>query len=133
MEYICPMHPQIRKNEPGSCSLCGMDLEPISFSQEIHPEMRMMTLRFWISLFLSLPVILFTTLDHLHVGIAEKFLSLSLWTQLLCATVVVLWGGWTFFVRGLHSILRHSLNMFSLISLGTGIAYIFSVVVFFPV
>src|ERR1039458_5866141 len=118
--YTCPMHPEIRQRGPGACPKCGMALEPeVASSAEVeNPELGQMTRRFWVSLGLSVPVFAITMLD-------VKGLA---WLQLVLATPVVLWGGWPFFQRGWASIIHRSLNMFTLIALGTGVAYVYSVV-----
>ena len=133
--YTCPMHPEIEQDEPGSCPKCGMDLEPktIQAEEEADPELIDMTRRFWIGLVLTLPVFLMAMLPH--VGIPLTFLphKISNWLQLLLSTPVVIYCGAPFFVRGWRSVLTWNLNMFTLIALGTGAAYGFSLfAVFFP-
>ena len=130
--YTCPMHPQIRQEGPGNCPICGMALEPLEVTAEAAPneELADMTRRFWIGLALTLPVVVLEMGAHipgldLHHLVPPK---LSTWIQFLLATPVVLWAGWPFFVRGWQSVLNRSLNMFSLIALGTGAAYAYSVV-----
>jgi Cu+-exporting ATPase len=129
--YTCPMHPQIRQEGPGSCPICGMALEPENAAHvEEGPshELVDMTRRFWVGLALSLPVLVLEMGGHLT-GLAMWLgQQNSNWLQLLLATPVVLWAGWPFFVRGWQSILNRSLNMFTLIAMGTGIAWIYSVV-----
>ncbi|MHB8525298.1 MAG: copper-transporting P-type ATPase [Candidatus Acidiferrales bacterium] len=133
IEYVCPMHPEIVRSEPGSCPKCGMTLEPrtVSAEEEKSPELVNMTRRFWVDTVLTIPV--------LFVAIAEYVRSLSSlirwaspnarqWFELVLATPIVLWGGWPFFVRGWRSIVNRSLNMFTLIGLGVGVAYFYSVV-----
>jgi Cu+-exporting ATPase len=122
-KYTCPMHPEIVKDGPGSCPKCGMDLEPVMVSdaEEENPELRSMTRRFWVSLALTLPVFV---IAMLHVAGFE-------WLQLALATPVVLWGGWPFFQRGWASIVHRSLNMFTLIAIGTGVAWAYSVYAMF--
>ncbi len=123
--YTCPMHPQIRQRGPGTCSLCGMALEPETPVEEAaNPEQKDMTRRFWVSLAFTTPLFFFT-MFHL---ISMSFFH---WIQFGLATPVVLWGGWPFFKRGWDSIVHHHLNMFTLIALGTGVAYLESVVVTF--
>ncbi|WP_280571129.1 YHS domain-containing protein, partial [Chromohalobacter sp. 296-RDG] len=120
--YTCPMHPEIRQEGPGDCPICGMALEPETVSADTGPseELKDMTRRFWIGLALALPVLVLEMgghvfgLDHL---IAPQ---VSNWIQLLLATPVVVWAGRPFFVRGWRSIMRRSLNMFTLIAIGTG-------------
>jgi Cu+-exporting ATPase len=123
--YTCPMHPQIRKDGPGSCPICGMALEPLVATAEVQPnhELADMTRRFWVALALAVPVVV---LDMgLHRFVPER---LSGWLQLVVSTPVVLWAGWPFFQRTWASVVHRSLNMFSLIALGTGAAYLYSLV-----
>jgi Cu+-exporting ATPase len=132
VEYTCPMHPQIVRDRPGNCPICGMTLEP-RMAAGIHPEddseLRSMQRRFWVGLALSLPLLALSMgsmvagspLHHLPAGWLE-------WLQLLLATPVVLWGGWPFFQRGWVSLVNRHLNMFTLIAMGTGTAYFFSVI-----
>ena len=121
--YTCPMHPEIRQRGPGTCPKCGMALEAevASVGEDENPELRQMTRRFWVSLALALPA--------LAIGMLE--LKGLAWLQLLLATPVVLWGGWPFFQRGWESIIHRSPNMFTLIAVGTGAAYGYSVVATF--
>jgi Cu+-exporting ATPase len=130
-EWVCPMHPQIVRDGPGSCPICGMALEPRTVlpNEEPNTELTEMTRRFWVSvplaaatLFLSMSELLPGQPVHHALG-----MKLSLWIQFALATPVVLWAGWPFFIRGWASILNRHLNMFTLIALGTGIAYLFSV------
>jgi Cu+-exporting ATPase len=126
--YTCPMHPQIRRNAPGACPICGMTLEPLQPSIEAGPnkELADMTRRFWIALALSVPVVALEMGGHV---IALPFrASLSNWIQFAFSTPVVLWAGWPFFVRGWRSIRGRSLNMFTLIALGLGAAWLYSIV-----
>jgi P-type Cu+ transporter len=127
--YTCPMHPQVRQVGPGSCPICGMGLEPEVASLEAgpNPELADMTRRFWIGLVLALPAVVLEMGGHL-VG-AHKWVdpTVSNWIQLCLATPVVLWAGWPFFVRGWQSLLTRNLNMFTLIAMGTGVAYAYSV------
>ncbi|POR52411.1 copper-transporting P-type ATPase [Bosea psychrotolerans] len=133
--YTCPMHPQIRQPAPGNCPICGMTLEPElvtgeeAQSQEgLSDELRDMTRRLWVGLVLSIPVVILEMGGHLlDLG---RFVSpaASNWLQLLIATPVVLWAGWPFFTRGWASLVNRSLNMFTLIALGTGVAWGYSVV-----
>ncbi len=129
-EWTCPMHPEIVRPKPGSCPKCGMALEPKNFSpEEDVSELTDMKKRFWLAVFLSLPLFLMTM---------GNFLSPSKkWLELALATPVVLWSGWPFFVRGFQSLVNRSLNMFTLIGLGVGVAYFYSVIAvlipsFFP-
>ena len=128
--YTCPMHPEIRRTGPGSCPICGMALEPEVVSEDAgpNPELADMTRRFWIGLALSLPVVVLEMGGHLlnlHMLIGQKT---SNWVQLIFATPVVLWAGYPFFERGAKSLVIRNLNMFTLISLGTGVAWVYSVV-----
>jgi Cu+-exporting ATPase len=128
--YTCPMHPEIRQVGPGSCPICGMALEPVTVTAETgpNPELVDMTRRFWIALVLSVPIVALEMgghLTNLHMLIGQ---TLSNWIQLVIATPVVLWAGWPFFVRGYQSIVTRNLNMFTLIAMGTGVAWIYSVV-----
>jgi len=128
--YTCPMHPEIRQPGPGNCPICGMALEPIIATAEAgpNPELVDMTRRFWIGLVLTLPVLALEMgghLTNLHMLLGQ---TLSNWIQFVIATPVVLWGGWPFFVRGWRSLVTRSLNMFTLIAMGTGVAWVYSVV-----
>ena len=130
-EYTCPMHPEIRQPGPGACPICGMALEPVLVTAEAGPsaELRDMTRRFWVALVLSVPVVLLGMGMDL-VPAMERLISPSatVWVQLALATPVVLWAGWPFFVRGAVSVRTMKLNMFTLIAMGTGVAWLFSVV-----
>ena len=128
--YTCPMHPEIRQVGPGSCPICGMALEPVTVTAETgpNPELVDMTRRFWIGVVLAVPVVALEMgghLTNLHMLLGQQ---LSNWLQLVLATPVVLWAGWPFFVRGWNSIVTRNLNMFTLIALGTGVAWLYSVV-----
>jgi Cu+-exporting ATPase len=130
-EWTCPMHPQIVRDSPGSCPICGMALEPrtVTAGEEENPELRQMTRRFWVGVALTVPLLLLAMSAMLPLG--AKLMPAADgrgWIELLLATPVVLWGGWPFFVRGWSSIVHRSLNMFTLIALGTGMAYVYSVV-----
>ncbi|HWP65847.1 MAG TPA: heavy metal translocating P-type ATPase [Candidatus Limnocylindria bacterium] len=128
--YTCPMHPEVRQIGPGSCSICGMALEPleVSAADETSPELRDMTRRFWIAAALALPVLVLEMGGHV-LGLPRWIApQLSNWLQLVAATPVVLWAGWPFFVRGWQSLVSRRLNMFTLIALGTGVAWLYSVV-----
>lgn len=134
--YTCPMHPEIEQDTPGSCPKCGMDLEPkyVADEEEDDSELRVMTLRFWVATALSAPVFLLAMLPMVGVPI-DVWLghTAHIWLQLVLSTPVVLWAGWPFFVRGFRSIVTWNLNMFTLIAIGTGAAYSFSLfVVLFP-
>ncbi len=128
--YTCPMHPQIRQDGPGACPICGMALEPEMPSADTgpNPELADMTRRFWIGLVLAMPV---ATLDMGgHIAGPHNWVdpSLSNWIQFAFATPIVLWAGWPFFVRGAQSLITRNLNMFTLIAMGTGVAYLYSAV-----
>jgi len=130
--WTCPMHPEIVRDDPGTCPICGMALEPRmpSLDEAENPELRDMTRRFWVGVALTVPLLLLM-LDELlpgqrlHAALGPRFVA---WAQLGLATPVVWWAGWPFFVRGWASIVNHSPNMFTLIALGTGMAYGYSVV-----
>ena len=128
--YTCPMHPQIRQLGPGNCPICGMALEPEVATQETGPSAELvdMTRRFWIGLVLTVPVLALEMgghLTNLHMLLGAKAAN---WVQLVLATPVVLWAGWPFFVRAGRSLVTRHLNMFTLIAMGTGVAWIYSVV-----
>ena len=130
--YTCPMHPQVRQKGPGNCPICGMALEPLTVTAEVgpNPELVDMTRRFWVGLALTVPIVVLEMGGHvpafgLHHLVPPR---LSAWVMLLLATPVVLWAGWPFFVRGWASLVSRNLNMFTLIALGTGAAYAYSVV-----
>lgn len=126
--YTCPMHPEVRREGPGDCPICGMALEPETVSADTGPsdELKDMTKRFWIGLVLTLPVFALEMGGHVF-GLMH-FISqqTSNWIQLLLATPVVVWAGWPFFVRGWRSLVHRSLNMFTLIAIGTGTALLYS-------
>ncbi len=131
-EYTCPMHPEIRQTGPGACPICGMALEPVAITLEEQPneELDDMTRRFRWSLALTAPILAFMVAEFLpgqplHHVLPPRALN---WTELALAAPVVLWGGWPFFQRGWTSILNRHLNMFTLIALGVGAAFAFSVV-----
>jgi Cu+-exporting ATPase len=132
VEYTCPMHPEIVRNAPGNCPICGMALEPrvaAGVHAEDDSELRSMQSRFWVGVALSIPLLAISMggmaagspLHNLPAGWME-------WLQLMLATPVVLWGGWPFFQRGWASLVNRHLNMFTLIAMGTGTAYLFSVI-----
>ena len=131
-DYICPMHAEIVAEEPGSCPRCGMALEPRTLTEEEapNPELIDMTRRFWISLAFSLPVFLLAMSEMIPGQPVQQVVThrLSAWIQCLLASSVVLWGGWPFFQRGWASVVNRSLNMFTLIAIGTGTAYGYSLV-----
>lgn len=130
VEYTCPMHPQVRQRGPGNCPICGMALEPVlaTAGQGDSPELRDMTRRFWTGTALTVPVFALEMGGHLTNLSHVLGQQTSNWIQLLLGTPVVLWAGWPFFVRALASVKNRSLNMFSLIALGTGAAWLYSVV-----
>jgi Cu+-exporting ATPase len=129
-EYVCPMHPEVVQDHPGSCPKCGMALEPreITLEEEENPELKDMTRRFWIGLVLGFPLFLLAMSDMIPGQPVQQVLSPSRlhWVQWILATPVVLWCGWPFFQRGWASVVHRSLNMFTLIALGTGTAYVYS-------
>jgi Cu+-exporting ATPase len=131
-EYVCPMHPEIVRTEPGSCPICGMALEPrtVTLQDAPNPELADMTRRFWISAGLSLPLFILAMSDMIPGQPLQRLFSprLLTWIQFVIATPVVLWGGWPFFERGWQSLVNRSLNMFTLIAIGVGSAYAYSVV-----
>jgi P-type Cu+ transporter len=134
-EYTCPMHPEIVRSEPGSCPICGMALEPrtVTTAEEENPELRDMTRRLWVSVILTLPLLAIAMIAMLGYKLT---LDLDLdgirinvpWVEFVLATPVVLWCGWPFFQRFWTSLVNRSPNMFTLIGLGTGVAYLYSVV-----
>jgi Cu+-exporting ATPase len=128
--YTCPMHPQVRQVGAGSCPICGMALEPevASLDTAPNPELADMTRRFWIGAALSAPAVVLEMGGHLVVGHGLIDSTLSNWIQLVFATPVVLWAGWPFFARGWQSLATRNLNMFTLIAMGTGVAYVYSVI-----
>ena len=132
VRWTCPMHPQIVREEPGSCPICGMALEPLvpASGDGANPELRDMTRRFWVGVALSLPLLALVMADHLAKPALEALIAprRAVWIQLILATPAVLWGGWPFFRRGWASLVNRRLNMFTLIALGTGVAYFYSLV-----
>ena len=128
--YTCPMHPEIRQAGPGSCPICGMALEPdvVSLDAAPNPELADMSRRFWIGAALSVPPVVLEMGGHLAGGHGLIDPTLSNWIQLVFATPVVLWAGWPFFVRGWQSLVTRNLNMFTLIAIGTGVAYVYSLI-----
>ncbi|HEY9421195.1 MAG TPA: heavy metal translocating P-type ATPase, partial [Thermoanaerobaculia bacterium] len=131
-EWTCPMHPEIVRDKPGNCPICGMALEPrtITAEEQENPELRDMTRRFWVSVVLAAPLLLIAMAPHLGWDPFGRLVSPRTlgWIELALATPVVLWGGWPFFVRGWYSLVHRSLNMFTLIALGVGVAYVYSLV-----
>jgi len=130
--WTCPMHPEIRRPGPGSCPICGMALEPMepSLEEAPNPELIDMTRRFWASAILSLPLVILAMGPELF-GWMPLPMRASMWVQCALATPVVLWGGWPFFERGAASLRNRHLNMFTLISLGVGVAYLYCLVATF--
>ena len=128
--YTCPMHPEIRQVGPGSCPICGMALEPETITADSgpNPELADMTRRFWVAVALSLPVFALEMGSHLLDLHALMPGQLSNWVQFALATPVVLWAGWPFFERGWASLRTRNLNMFTLIAMGVGVAWVYSVV-----
>lgn len=134
-EYTCPMHPEIVRDAPGDCPICGMALERriVAPEEEVNPELESMTRRFRVSLVLSVPLLIIV-MRNMIPGVSPGSLispGIQKWIELTLATPVVLWGGWPFFVRGWRSVIRWSPNMFTLIGLGTGVAYVYSLIAAF--
>src|ERR1022692_3804390 len=131
-EYTCPMHPEIVRPGPGACPICGMALEPrtVTAKEEDNPELREMTRRLWISVLLTAPLLGIAMTDMLPGMPIERALPRGWlpWVEFALSTPVVLWGGWPFFQRGWASVVNRSTNMFTLIAMGTGVAYVFSAV-----
>jgi Cu+-exporting ATPase len=127
--YTCPMHPEIRQSGPGACPICGMALEPVIASVESGPNPALLDMkrRLWIAALLSLPVVVLEMGSHLF-GLHLLAPQTSNWVQFAFATPVVLWAGWPFFERGARSLVTRNLNMFTLIALGIGVAWLYSVV-----
>lgn len=126
--YTCPMHPEIRQDNPGICPLCGMALEPetVSAEEKTNPEYLDMKRRFWMAVILTLPVVVLEMGGHLLQNVISA--SVSNWIQLLFATPVVFWCGWPFFQRGWQTLKTRQLNMFTLIAMGIGVAWVYSMV-----
>lgn len=131
-EYTCPMHPEVVATSPGSCPKCGMALEAraVTSGEESNPELDYMLRRFWISVVFTIPVFIFAMVEMPFGHAVDSYIAPRIqgWIQFVLATPVVLWGGWPFFQRGWTSIVSWNLNMFTLVSMGTGAAYIYSVV-----
>ena len=128
VEYTCPMHPEIVRDQPGTCPICGMDLEPrtVTAAPEENVELRRMKRRFWVSVALTVPLLAMAMAGMVaHIAVGPRLLN---WIELALATPVVLWAGWTFFQRGWASVVNRSANMFTLIAMGIGVAYVYSVV-----
>jgi Cu+-exporting ATPase len=136
MIYTCPMHPEIRQDKPGSCPKCGMALEPLTPTgqeDEASHEVAILSKKFWVGLILTIPVAILALADMLPSLHISMSMNVSAWIQFIFSTIVVVWSGGFLFVRGWQSLLNRSLNMFTLISLGVGAAYVYSaIVVFFP-
>jgi Cu+-exporting ATPase len=131
-QYTCPMHPEIVQDGPGDCPLCGMALEPMGVptgEEGPNPELVDFTRRFWVGAALTLPVLVLAMAPHLGLPLREALgENAASWAELVLSTPVVLWAGWPFFVRGWKSLVNRSLNMFTLIAMGVGAAYLFSLV-----
>jgi len=131
-KYTCPMHPEVQSDKPGACPKCGMALElrNVSAGDEENPELAAMTLRFWVGVALTVPLLAVMVSDILPGHPLQRMIPMRwlAWLEFAFATPVVLWGGWPFFVRGWESIVHRSLNMFTLIAIGAGSAYLYSVV-----
>ena len=131
-KWTCPMHPEIVRDAPGACPICGMALEPLTITAEEpeNEELRDMTRRFWTGVALTIPTLSIGMAELIPGRPLEQVLSpaVGAWTQLVVATPVVLWGGWPFFVRGWQSVVNRSLNMFTLIALGVGVGYVYSLI-----
>lgn len=131
-EWTCPMHPEIVRDAPGSCPICGMALEPraVTAAKEENPELRDMTRRFWVSVALTVPILLLAMGDMLADGLVSRMMSMQTKTliELVLATPVCVWAAWPFYVRAVYSVKNRSLNMFTLIGLGVFVAYTYSMV-----
>ena len=131
-EWTCPMHPEIVRDAPGSCPICGMALEPRTVTlDDENPELEDMTRRFWVSTALTAPLVILAMLRHLPAGhelLGHTVLQWAPWIELALATPVVLWAGWPFFERAWTSIINRHLNMFTLIGLGVAVAFVYSVI-----
>jgi len=131
-KYTCPMHPEIIRDQPGSCPICGMALEPlvVTLDEEENPELRDMSRRFWIAVILTIPVFVLGMSDLIPGQPLQQLIPMSTlaWVQLVLATPVVLWAGWPFLERAWQSVVNRSLNMFTLIGLGVAVSYLFSVI-----
>jgi Cu+-exporting ATPase len=131
-EWVCPMHPEIVRDSPGDCPKCGMALEPrtATVDDEENSELVDMRRRFWISVVLTIPLVVVTIGEHLPGHPLARIATMETlgWLEMVLATPVVLWGGWPFFVRGWQSVVHRSLNMFTLIGLGVSVAYLYSLV-----
>ena len=130
--YTCPMHPEVRQDHPGDCPICGMALEPLTVTAHAEPnrELQDMTRRLWVGVVLTVPVVFLAMGGHIP-GVSMEALvphAVGTWLELALATPVVLWCGWPFFLRGWRSLVTRKLNMFTLIGIGVGVAYLYSVV-----
>jgi Cu+-exporting ATPase len=128
VEYTCPMHPEVRRPTPGACPKCGMALEPrvVTAEEPANPELVDMTRRFWVSVILTIPLVVLAMLEMIQ---GSPLLGPATgWVELVLATPVVVWGGFPFFVRAFRSVVHRSLNMFTLIGLGVAVAYVYSLV-----
>jgi Cu+-exporting ATPase len=132
IEYTCPMHPEIVRDAPGTCPICGMALEPrtVTLTEDENRELKDMRRRFWLSVVLTIPLFIIGMGDLIPGGLLQRLVPPTVlpWLQLILASPVVLWGGWPFFVRFWQSLVNRSLNMFTLIGLGVGVAYGYSIV-----
>ncbi|MDF2366063.1 heavy metal translocating P-type ATPase [Sneathiella sp.] len=132
-KYTCPMHPEIVRDAPGDCPICGMALEPMGVptgDEGPNPELLDFRRRMWIGTVLTIPLLILTMGPFVGLGFIREMIGerTALWTELVLGTPVILWAGWPFFVRGVKSVINKSLNMFTLIGMGVGAAYLFSVV-----
>jgi len=132
-QYTCPMHPEIVRDAPGDCPICGMALEPMGVptgDEGPNPELVDFTRRFWVGAVLTVPLLVLTMGPFVGLGFVRDFFGerTTLWIELVLGTPVILWSGWPFFVRGVKSVVSRNLNMFTLIAMGVGAAYLFSVV-----
>jgi Cu+-exporting ATPase len=130
-EYTCPMHPEIVQVGPGDCPICGMALEPMTVTLEEpeNEELVDMTRRFWIAVTLALPVLAIAMGEMAGIGALERLPARTLvWIQFVLATPVCTWAAWPFYVRGVASVRRMNLNMFTLIGIGVSVAYVYSLV-----
>lgn len=132
-QYTCPMHPEIVRDAPGDCPKCGMALEPMGVPAEgegPNPELVDFTRRFWVGTAFTIPLLILTMTPYLGYSGVRELLgeSTSQWIEVVLGTPVILWSGWPFFVRGYRSFRTMNLNMFSLISMGVGAAYVFSII-----
>ncbi|MDN5984599.1 MAG: hypothetical protein L0H88_02570 [Propionibacterium sp.] len=129
--YTCPMHPEVRVDHPGACPICGMALEPVVTTARTgtNPELTDMRRRFWAGVVITVPILVLSMVRPLFGGFMDAVGDqLAAWLELVLATPVVLWAGWPFFVRGAISWRTGKLNMFTLISMGTGVAYVYSLI-----